>query len=87
MYFVLLSVILTEYTQSGNGRFLMYIHIEKLGQAEECGGARPPPFTLFTTTFEVAKYTQVERADTLPLSHLYFCMYFLVKMVIKPISL
>ncbi len=62
-------------------------YVEKLAQAEECGGARPPPFTLFAITFEVAKYTRVERADTLPLFHLYSYIYSLVKMVIKSIYL
>ncbi len=49
--------------------------IEKLTQAEEGGGAGPPPFNLFTITFEVAKYVHAERADTLPLFHLSSYMY------------
>ncbi len=61
--------------------------IEKLAQAGEGGGARPPPFTLFTIMFEVAKYAEAGRADKLPLYHLYSYMYSVVKMVIKPISL
>jgi hypothetical protein len=34
-------------------------------------GARPPPFTLVTITYNVAVYAPAERADTLPLFHLY----------------
>jgi hypothetical protein len=29
------------------------------------GGARPPPFTLFSFTYKVAVYASAERADTL----------------------
>ncbi len=35
------------------------------------GGARPPPFTLFTTAYKVAVYAPVETTETLPLFHLY----------------
>jgi hypothetical protein len=35
------------------------------------GGTRPPPFTLFTITYKVAFYAPAERADTLPVFHLY----------------
>ncbi len=34
-------------------------------------GARPSPFTLFTITNNVAVYAPAERADTLPVFHLY----------------
>jgi hypothetical protein len=50
----------TEYTQSGNGRPLSGVHsimMEKLAQAGEDGGARPPPFTLSTITYKVVVYT------------------------------
>ncbi len=43
----------------------------KLAQAGEGGGARPPPFTLFSITYKVAVYAPAERAGTLPLFHLY----------------
>ncbi len=41
------------------------------------GGARPrpPSFTLFTITYKVAVYAPTERADILPLFHLYPNMY------------
>ncbi len=35
------------------------------------GGARLPPFTIFTITYKVTVYAPAERADTLPLFHLY----------------
>jgi hypothetical protein len=35
------------------------------------GGARPPPFTIFTMTYKVAVYAPAARADTLTLFHLY----------------
>jgi hypothetical protein len=38
-------------------------------------GARPPPFTLVTITYKVAVYALAERADTLPLFHLYPLYY------------
>jgi hypothetical protein len=41
--------------------------MEKLAQAGEGQGARPPPFTIFTITNKVAVYAPAERADTLPL--------------------
>ncbi len=55
----------TEYTQSGNSRFLWrtFQHDEKLAQAGEGGGARPPPFTLITIPYKVAVYTPAERAN------------------------
>ncbi len=34
----------TKYTQSGNGRFLVYIMMEKLAQAGESVGCTPAPF-------------------------------------------
>ncbi len=39
---------------------------------------RPPPFTPFTITYNVAMYVPAERADTLPLFHLYLYMYSVV---------
>jgi len=35
------------------------------------GAARPPSFTIFTIAYKVAVYAPAERADTLPLSHIY----------------
>ncbi len=37
----------TEYTQSGNGRFLLSIMIEKLAQAGEGGGMHAHPLLLW----------------------------------------
>jgi hypothetical protein len=64
----------TEYTQSGNGRFLAYTfhHDGKIRTGlVRVGGARPPPFTLCTITYKVAVYAPAERADTHPLFHVY----------------
>ncbi len=47
---------------------------EKTALAGEGRGvhrARPLPFTLFNITYKVAVYAPAERADTLPLFHLY----------------
>jgi hypothetical protein len=54
------------------------IRVEKLAQPGEGGGARPPPFTLVTITYKVAVYAPAERADTLPLFHIYPYMYSVV---------
>ncbi len=44
------------------------------------GGARPPPFTLFTTVYKVAVYAPAERTETLLLFHLYpICTLWLVQ--------
>jgi hypothetical protein len=59
-----------EYTQNGEHSIMM----EKLAQSGEGGGARPPPFTLFTITYKVAVYAPAERADTLTLFRLNQCM-------------
>ncbi len=61
---LLCSVLTTEYTEwqlplSG----LHYIMIEKLAQAGERGGARPPPFTLVSITYKVPVYAP-EAVDT-----------------------
>ncbi len=40
--------------------------MKKSALAGEGGGARPPPFTLFTITYKVAVSDLVERADTSP---------------------
>jgi hypothetical protein len=45
--------------------------MEKLAQAGEGGGARPPPFTKLTITYKVAVYAPAEWADALTLFHLY----------------
>jgi len=60
--------------QSGNCRFLAYVHsimMEKLAQVGKGGGARPPPFIIFTITYKVAVCAPAERADILPVLHLY----------------
>ncbi len=49
--------------------------MEKSAKPGEGGGARPPPFTLFTITYKVVVYAPAERADTLPLFLLYPYMY------------
>jgi hypothetical protein len=41
----------------------------------ECGGARPPPFTLLTITYKVAVYALAEWPNTLTLFHLYQYKY------------
>ncbi len=51
------------------------IIMEKLALAGESGGARPPPFTLFTITYKVALYALPERAD----SSLPYILYTLLK--------
>ncbi len=71
----------TEYTQSGNGRFLAYITswmMEKSAQPVEGGGCTPPPFTLFTIAYKVVVYAPTNRTDTLPLFLLYPYMYSVV---------
>jgi hypothetical protein len=64
---------ITEYTQSGDCRFLAYIHImmEKSPLAGEVGGCTPTTGQHITITYKVAVYTPAERADTFPLFHLY----------------
>ncbi len=44
---------------------------EKLAQAGVGGGARPPPVTLFTITYNVTVYAPAERADKLTLFNLH----------------
>ncbi len=64
------SIFITEYTQSGNGRYLAIFHLDgKISQ----GWCTPTPFhyTIITITNKVAVYAPAERADTLPLFHLY----------------
>jgi hypothetical protein len=51
------------------------IMMEKSALTRKVGVARLPTFTLFTITYKVAVYTTDERADTLPLFHLYPYMY------------
>jgi hypothetical protein len=54
--------------------------MEKLAQADEGGGARPPPFTTVTITYKVAVYAApAEWADKLTLFHLYQYVYSVVK--------
>ncbi len=64
---------ITEYTQSGNARFLAYIPSWWTNQPwlVRAGGTRPHPFTLFTIMYKVAVYAPPERADTLPVFHHY----------------
>jgi len=63
----------TEYTQSGNGRYLAHIPLRwknepRLARVES---ERPPPFTVVTITYTVAVYAPAEFADTVLLFHLY----------------
>jgi hypothetical protein len=55
------------------------IKMEKSAQLVRVGGARPSPFILVTITYKVAVYAATERADTLPLFHLYPYMYSVVR--------
>ncbi len=52
----------------------------------EGGGARRPPFTLVTIIFNVAvyEYAPDERVDTLPLFHLFPCMF---SVVVTPLTI
>jgi hypothetical protein len=52
--------------------------MEKLAQADEGVGSRPPPFTTVTITYKVAVYAPAEWANTLTLFHLYQSMYSVV---------
>jgi hypothetical protein len=55
----------TEYTEFNAGAHsVMRV---KLAQADEVGGARPPPFITLTITSKVAVYDPAEWADTLTL--------------------
>jgi hypothetical protein len=45
------------------------------GEGEGGRGARLPPIHLITIMYKVAVYDPAERADTLPLSHIYPYMY------------
>jgi hypothetical protein len=65
----------TQSTQNGNGHFWHTFHHEVSAQAGEGGGARPPPFTISTITYEVVVYAPAERVDALPLFLLYPYMY------------
>jgi hypothetical protein len=49
--------------------------MEKLAQPGEVRGPSLPPFTIFTITDKAAVYPPAERADKLPLFHLYPYMY------------
>ncbi len=53
----------TEWQRPLSG--LKSIMMEKLAQASEGGGARPPPFTILPVTYKVAVYASAERADKL----------------------
>ncbi len=63
----------TEYAQSGNSRFLAYIPSwwKNLAWLGRVGGSRQPSFTLFPIMYKVVVYPPAERADTLPVFHLY----------------
>ncbi len=52
--------------------------MEKSTLTGEGGDAGQPPFTLVTITYKVAVLAPAERADTLPLFHLYPYMYSVV---------
>jgi hypothetical protein len=55
----------TEYAEFNAGAHSI-IRV-KLAQADEVGGARPPPFSTLTITSKVAVYDPAEWADTLTL--------------------
>ncbi len=73
------STVHTEWQWPISGTYS--IMMEKSALAGEGAGARPPPFTLFTIMYKVAVYAPAERADTLPLFHLYPYMYSTVSML------
>jgi hypothetical protein len=52
--------------------------MEKLTQAGESWGARPPSFTLCTIMYKDVVYAPTDRADTLPLFLFCPCMYSVV---------
>ncbi len=62
----------TEYTQRGNCRFLAYIPSWWKNQPwlvrVRGGGARPPPFTLFTIMYKVAVFAPAEGQIHFPFS-------------------
>ncbi len=65
-----------EYTEWQRPLSRVYSNMmEKLAQAGERGGARPPPFTVPSITYKVVVYAPAERADALPLFLLYPFMY------------
>ncbi len=69
----------TEYTEHTEWqRPFSGVHsvmMEELDQTGECGGARPPPFTIVTITYKVPVYAPAEWADSLTLFYLYQYMY------------
>jgi hypothetical protein len=66
----------TEWQRSPSG--VHAIIMEKIAQAGDCGGARPPPFTLSAITYKVLVYALAESGDTLPLFLLYPYMFSVV---------
>jgi hypothetical protein len=86
--FTFVVVSTTEYTQSGNRRFLAYIPSWWKNQPwlVRIGGARPPPFTLFHSN-KVAVSAPAERADTLTQFLLYPYMYSVVSTAALPLPL
>ncbi len=49
--------------------------MEKIAQAGEGGGDRPPPLTISTIPYKTVVYAPAERADIIPLILLYPYMY------------
>jgi hypothetical protein len=78
------KVVPTEYTQVGNADFwrIRSIMMETSALAGEGGGGcAPTPFILVIITYKGALYAPSERADTLPLFHLYPYMYSVVSLL------
>jgi hypothetical protein len=68
---------------------MAYLQMKKSSLAGEGGGCKTnpiSPFTLFTITCKVAVDVPAERADTLPLFHLYPYMYSEVWSSVKMIN-
>jgi hypothetical protein len=64
------------------------IMMEKSALAGEGGGCTPTPFQPITITYKVAVYDPAERADTLPLFHLYpIHMYSVLKITGKSVRI
>ncbi len=81
---MVVHMLYTQSTQSGNDHFLVYIrHVEKPAQPGKGGRVQahaPPLSTIYisTITYKVVVYAPAERADTPPLFLLYPFMYSVV---------
>ncbi len=84
LLFGLSKVVPTEYTQSGNCRFLAHIHHDgniSPGWWGSGMSAHPPTVILVIITYKGAVYAPGERANTLPLFHLYPYIYSVVSLL------